>query len=238
MEQELIVNEGKNPIIEVDGAQYVRLPIHTHLITKDDDIIEVAKQYGAPQLCQEGDVLFISEKIVACSQGRAIPLKDIKPRKLATWLSGHVTKTPHGIGLGMPETMECALQEVGVLRILFAACISLIGKKIFRKKGWFYTFAGYRARSIDGPCPNTIPPYNQYVVLGPLNPDKVACQIKDAIGYDVCIVDINDLEGQILGTSSKKLNKDLYARILKDNPLGQDDQQTPMGIIRKVTVAE
>lgn len=234
MEKELKPNEGKNAIIEVDGQGYERLPIRTHLITDKDDIIEVAKQYGTPVLNQPGDVLFISEKIVACCQGRAIPLKDIKPRKLAYWLSDRVTKTPHGIGLGMPETMECALREVGVLRILFAAAVSVIGKKIFHKKGWFYDVAGYRARSIDGPCHNTIPPYNQYVVLGPLKPEKVAKDIKEAIGYDVCIVDINDLEGQILGASSTSLNKDLYARILKDNPLGQDDQQTPMGVIRKV----
>ena len=234
MEQELKPNEGKNGIIEVDGARYERLPIKTHLITNEDDIIDVAEKYGSPVLAKSGDVLFISEKIVACSQGRAIPLKDIKPRPLAYKLSNYVTKTPHGIGLGMPETMECALQEVGVLRILFAAAISVIGKKIFKKKGWFYNVAGYRARSIDGPCHNTIPPYNQYVVLGPLKPEKVAQQIKERIGYDVCIVDINDLEGQILGASSKNLDKDLYARILKDNPLGQDDQQTPMGIIRKV----
>ena len=181
-----------------------------------------------------GDVLFISEKCVACTQRRAIPLADIKPRKLAYKLSAHVTKTPHGIGLGMPETMEMALREVGSLRILFAAAISVIGKKIFRKKGWFYAVAGYRARSIDGPCHNTIPPYNHYVVLGPLKPDQVAKDIAARVGYDVAIVDINDLEGQILGASSKAVNKKLYARILKDNPLGQDDQQTPMGIIRRV----
>ena len=133
----------------------------------------------------------------------------------------------------MPETMEYALRECGVLRILFAAFVSVIGKKIFHKKGWFYKVAGYRARSIDGPCHNTIPPYNQCVVLGPLEPDKVASQIKERIGYDVIITDINDLEGQILGASSKAIDKKLYARILKDNPLGQDCQQTPMGIIRK-----
>lgn len=89
-------------------------------------------------------------------------------------------------------------------------------------------------RSIDGPCHNTIPPYNHYVVLGPVNPDQVARDIKARIGFETCIVDINDLEGQILGVSSKALDKHLYARILKDNPLGQDDQQTPMGIIRKL----
>ena len=231
---ELKANEGKNVIIEVDGVKYERLPIRTHLITEKDNIVDVAEQYGSPVLAQPGDVLFITEKIVACTQGRAIFLKDIHPRKLAVWLSDKVTKTPHGIGLGMPETMECALQEVGVLRILFAAAVSVVGKKIFKKKGWFYNVAGYRARSIDGPCHNTIPPLNQCVVLGPLEPEKVAKQIKERIGYDVLITDINDLEGQILGASSKELDKKLYARILKDNPLGQDCQQTPMGIIRKL----
>ena len=207
MEQELHPNAGKNDIIEVDGVRYQRLPIKTHLITDKDNILDVAEKYGKPVLSKPGDVLFISEKCVACTQRRAIPLADIKPRKLAYKLSAHVTKTPHGIGLG---------------------------KKIFRKKGWFYAVAGYRARSIDGPCHNTIPPYNHYVVLGPLKPDQVAKDIAARVGYDVAIVDINDLEGQILGASSKAVNKKLFARILKDNPLGQDDQQTPMGIIRRV----
>ena len=231
---DLTPNEGKKVIIEVDGVKYERLPIKTHLITDKDNIVDVAKQYGSPVLSQPGDVLFITEKIVACTQGRAIPLKDIKPRKLAYFLSNYVTKTPHGIGLGMPETMEYALRECGVLRILFAAAVSVIGKKLFKKKGWFYAVAGYRAESIDGPTKNTIPPYNECVVLGPLEPDKVAKEIKDAIGYDVLVTDINDLAGRILGASSKEIDKKLYARILKDNPLGQDRQQTPMGIIRKL----
>ena len=68
----------------------------------------------------------------------------------------------------MAVTMEYALRECGTLRILFAAFVSVIGKKVFRKKGWFYKVAGYKARSIDGPCHNTIPPYNHYVVLGPV----------------------------------------------------------------------
>ena len=42
------------------------------------------------------------------------------------------------------------------------------------------------------------------------------------------------LDGNILGVSDKSLDKALLVKILKDNPLGQDDQQTPMGIIRKV----
>ena len=234
MAEELRPNEGKQGLIQVDGVSYQRLPIKTKLVTDADDICDVAAEFGMPYLTEKDDVLFISEKCVACTQGRAIPLEDIKPRKLAYFLSNHVTKTSHGIGLGMPQTMEYALRECGTLRILFAALASVIGKKIFRKKGWFYVVAGYKARSIDGPTHNTIPPYNHYVVLGPLEPDKTAAKIAERIGHRAIIVDINDLEGQILGASDKSIDKKLYARILKDNPLGQDCQQTPMGVIRQV----
>ena len=109
-------NPGKNLIRAVDGVDYMRIPVKTHLITKDDDMADVVKKY--PQdLMREGDILFISEKAVACTQCRAIPMEDIKPRKLAVTLSRYVTKTPAGIGLGIPETMEMALQECGTLRI-------------------------------------------------------------------------------------------------------------------------
>lgn len=87
MEQELHPNAGKNDIIEVDGVRYQRLPIKTHLITDKDNILDVAEKYGKPVLSKPGDVLFISEKCVACTQRRAIPLADIKPRKLAYKLS-------------------------------------------------------------------------------------------------------------------------------------------------------
>ena len=30
------------------------------------------------------------------------------------------------------------------------------------------------------------------------------------------------------------MDRNLYVKILKDNPLGQDNQQTPMGVIRTV----
>lgn len=231
---ELTHNEGKNELIEVDGISYSRHPIKTHVITDKDNINDVCQTYAAPLMdAEKGDILFISEKCVACTQKRAIYMKDIHPRRLAVILSRFVTKTPHGIGLGIPETMEMALRECGTARILFAAVISAIGK-LLGKRGWFYMIAGEKASSIDGPCPNTIPPYNECVVLGPLNPDETASSIAKHIGHPVLIVDINDLGGNILGISEPGMNRDLYARILKDNPLGQSHECTPMGIIRKV----
>ena len=218
MEKTPVVNPGKNELIQVDGVQYRRLCIKTHVIKDGDSIPEAAMTYAAPHM-QEGDVLFITEKAVACTQKRAIPLKDIHPRPLARFLSKFVLKTPYGIGV--------------TLRILFAAAVSAIGK-LFGIRGWFYNIAGEKARAIDGPCDFTLPPYNEYVVLGPADPDKVAEEVSARTGHPTLITDINDLGGNILGRWPKDLPDELYIQILRDNPLGQQSEQTPMGIIRRV----
>jgi len=229
---ELFANDGKNAVINVDGKDYMRLPIKTHVVTENDKIADVAEQYAKEHM-QGEDILFISEKCVACSQKRAVPLTEIHPRPLAKLLCKFVYKSPYGIGLGIPETMEMALRECGTFRLLCAAFVSAIGKLLGRR-GWFYKVAGYRAESIDGPTPYTLPPYNKCVVLGPENPDKVAAEIAARIGFRVAIVDVNDLTGKILGASDDSLDRDLLPKILRDNPLGQSAQQTPMGIIREV----
>ncbi len=228
---DLRANEGKSLTLEKDNESYERLPRKTHVITAEDDICNVAEKY-AKEYIRPDDILFISEKAVACSQGRAIKLEDIKPRRLAVFLSKYVTKTKHGIGLGIPETMEMALRECGTLRILFAACVSVVGK-LFKQKGWFYIVAGRKAASIDGPTDGTIPPYNKCVVLGPKKPNDVAKAISERLGCYCIIVDINDLGGNILGISDKSLKKNELAALLRDNPLGQGHESTPMGIIRK-----
>lgn len=225
--------KAKKPEIEFNGERYLRIPVKTHVIRKSDRIVDVVKRYTKGKLAQ-GDVVFITEKAVAITQGRAFPVKDIKARPLAVTLSNYVTKTPAGIGLGIPQTMEMALRECGIPRILFAAAVSAVGK-LFGRKGDFYRIAGYKASSIDGPTPNTLPPYNRYVVLGPDKPDQVCAQVSGAIGKDVIIVDLNDLGGKILGRSSRSLDKERMFGILRDNPLGQCREQTPIGIIRKVS---
>ena len=224
-------NPGKQLLRTVDGVDYLRIPVKTHLITKDDNMADVVLKYPKDQM-QEGDILFISEKAVACTQSRAIPMEDIKPRKLAVTLSRYVTKTPAGIGLGIPETMEMALQECGTLRILFAAFCSVIGK-LLGQKGWFYIVAGPKARGIDGPTEGTIPPYDHYVVLTPADPMGTSKKLAQVLGHPVAIVDINDLGANILGFSEKEPSMAQLAKILGDNPLGQSSECTPMGIIRR-----
>lgn len=229
----LYVNFDRAEVIRADGRRYRRLCIKTPLLKREDNLSKVICDCAGPFL-QSGDILVISEKIVAITQGRAMPIKDVKPSRLARFLSRFVTKTPYGIGLAMPETMECALQECGRFRILMASAVGAMGK-LFHKKGWFYKVAGIQAAGIDGPCDVTIPPYNKWVVLSPENPDQVARELRDALGVagtEVAIIDYNDLGGEILGWSSPEMDLELLKKTLADNPLGQGDDQTPVGIVR------
>ena len=226
----------KQKTISARGVSWERIPVKTRLILKGDDLLEAIKDglEEADVSPLRDDIIFVSEKAVGASQGRYYLMDDgsLKPRRLATLLSRFVTKTPGGIGLGIPETMECALRECGTPRILFAAIVSVFGKLIGRK-GDFYRIAGTKARSIDGPTSGTIPPFNNAVSLAPENPNGVSGTIAERFDCRAAVVDVNDLGGNILGTFPPDLDKDLLIEILSDNPLGQGTASTPVGIIRK-----
>ena len=93
--------------------------------------------------------------------------------------------------------------------------------------------AGPKARGIDGPTEGTIPPYDHYVVLTPADPMGTSKKLAKALGYPVAIVDINDLGANILGYSEGQYGMDFLAKTLGDNPLGQGEECTPMGILRR-----
>ena len=226
-------NDGKALSVTIDAGTFKRIPIRTRVVMPGDDLDAVVSEY-AQGVVEPGDILFVTEKIVAITQGRSYALDEIQPRSLARFLSRYVTKTSYGIGLGMPETMEMALRECGTPRILFAATVSAV-TKLFGRRGDFYRIAGDRARAIDGPTDGTIPPYDNAVVLGPIEPDAVSVRIKHLLGdvAEVAVVDINDIGGNILGSTLDKAGEQRLVRILADNPLGQGTQSTPMGVIRK-----
>lgn len=227
----LTPNKNKNLIISVDGVEYSRLPVKTHVILAKDDLKTVLSQYLKP-LLQTGDMIFVSEKIVAITQGRSYPIKDIKPSFLAKILVKFVHKTPCGIGIGSPWTMELAVREVGLIKIILAALVAVITKP-FGIKGMFYRIAGKEVAAIDGPCDYTLPPYNHYAKLGPKNPTAVAEFLKGKIGYDVVIIDANDIGVSVLGKSNKNISDDWAQKVFRDNPLGQTDEQTPLCIVRR-----
>ncbi|CCY20234.1 f420-0:Gamma-glutamyl ligase superfamily [Eubacterium sp. CAG:786] len=233
MEMPFQPNEGKNLEIDTDYGRYARYPVKTHVITKDDVLEDVLDKY-AKDYVQPGDTIIMSEKIVAISQGRAFPIEEIKVSRLAKILSHFVVKTNYGIGLGMPETMELCIREVGRVKVLWAAFCAAIGK-LFGKHGVFYNICGMKARAIDGPCEYTLPPYNHYAKMAPDKPDEVAQRLTRHMGVDVVIIDANDIGANVLGKPRKDMPDEFPIQVFKDNPLDQCSQQTPIAIVRKVS---
>ena len=233
MEMPFQPNEGKNLEIDTDYGRYARYPVKTHVITKDDVLEDVLDKY-AKDYVQPGDTIIMSEKIVAISQGRAFPIDEIKVSRLAKILSHFVVKTNYGIGLGMPETMELCIREVGRVKVLWAAFCAAIGK-LFGKHGVFYNICGMKARAIDGPCEYTLPPYNHYAKMAPDKPDEVAQRLTRHMGVYVVIIDANDIGANVLGKPRKDMPDEFPIQVFKDNPLDQCSQQTPIAIVRKVS---
>ena len=218
----------RNPIIEVNGTSYRRIPIRTHHVTDEDDIVELCERYTSG-IRQPGDVVFISEKVCAVTQGRAIPTSRIRVGLLARVLWRCVRKVPYGIGLRSPHTMQCAIDECGAGRILLAAIAGGLTRALGRR-GDFYRIAGMQAATID--AAGTSPMQPDCVILGPLEPEGLARRIRERTGLAAAIVDVNDIGGSwVLGSAGVDDPKRIEA-ILKDNPLGQKDEQTPLGLIR------
>lgn len=226
-------NAGKKLVVETDWGKFARYPVKTHVIMKGDDLKEVLDKYVRPFLV-DGDIIFMSEKIVAISQGRAWDIDEIKPGRWARFLVKFVSDSPYGIGLGSVYTMELAIRDIGLPKMLLG-CVCAALTKPFGIKGVFYNVVGPKARAIDGPCDCTIPPYNHYAKLCPAEPDKVAKELSEHIGHDVVIIDANDLGVQILGNSSDNITLKMARQMFCDNPLDQSAQQTPIAIARNVT---
>ncbi|MDR0222301.1 MAG: coenzyme F420-0:L-glutamate ligase [Oscillospiraceae bacterium] len=231
MEMPFQPNAGKPLTIETDFGVYARYPIRTHVIMKEDVPEDVLDKYAREYL-KEGDALLVSEKIIAIMQGRAFPVDEIKPSRLAKFLCKFVYKPDYGIGIGSPATMELCVREVGRVKIVFAAIIAGICK-LFGKRGVFYKICGMKARAIDGPCDYTIPPYNAYAKMAPDKPRETAVRLAKHIGCDVIIIDANDIAATVLGKSRKDLPDAFGEQVFRDNPLDQCDQQTPIAIVRK-----
>ncbi|MDR1754427.1 MAG: coenzyme F420-0:L-glutamate ligase [Eubacterium sp.] len=225
-------NNNKNLEITTDSGVFARYPVKTHVIMKEDDPFEVVDKYVRRYL-EKGDVLFISEKIIAIMQGRAFKVSEIKVSLLARILVKFVYKPDYGIGIGSPATMELCIRSVGRLKILFAAVCSGICK-LFGKRGVFYKICGPAARAIDGPCEYTLPPYNEYAKMAPDKPFEMAEKLANHLGNDVVIIDANDIGVNVLGKYPISITDRFCEQVFKDNPLDQCDQQTPLCIVREV----
>lgn len=203
------------------------LPVPTHLLTHLDDPISVVKRYVAPH-AQPGDIVTLGETPVAIMQGRFRHPTDVKPGWLAKRLCYYFMPTS---SLATACGMQTLVDLVGPFRVLSAFVLGAIAKKVLGKPGMFYQLAGEQARLIDD-VTGTLPPYDQFIVLGPDHPQQVVNQIQKETGLAAAIVDVNDLKAVKILAATPGVTLPLIEQALVSNPAGNADEQTPLVLIR------
>jgi hypothetical protein len=229
MDSNLLANKPR----DVEGVTYERYPVKTHLIHIKEELNPIIEKYVVPHI-KPGDWIAMSEKFVTISQGRVVHESVIKPGRLAKLIVRGVTKYQHDIGYSHPRKMQVAIMQAGWFRMLFAMILGGLSRLILRRRGDFWRIAGHGVSEIDGFNPHAMAPFNEFAMLGPGDPSGTAQAIEDKYGIPTAIIDGNNINVEILGTSKGlPVDKATARLILLDNPMGQDDEMTPVILVRK-----
>jgi hypothetical protein len=209
------------------GRAQVRA-VRTHLLGPFDDPTEVVRRYALDQT-RPGDIVTIGESPLAVMQGR---FRD--PRMVdARWAATRLAQFMDGeASLGTAGGMQALIDEHGALRIFGAMAGGAVGKALGRD-GWFYRLAGPQARLIDD-LPGNLPPYDNFVVVGPERADDVCTAISAGTGLAAAVVDANDLGKVDVVGASADVPHELVRSALAANPAGNAHETTPIVIIRPV----
>ncbi len=203
-----------------------KIPIRTHVITEKDDIVDVVFKYTG-EIAGPGDVIAVAETVVAITQGRAILPETVRPGTLAKFLCRFPGKDG---SLATPQAMHLAITETGVPRIFLGVAAAAAGK-IAGRKGDFYRVAGRHLTLIDDVA-GTMWPFQRHIILGPKTPQEVVDRIKDATGAEAVVTDVNDIGNVDILAASNGIDGKALIKELEDNPFGNDDQQTPIVVLK------
>ena len=230
---EFRANDGKNVEIQAMGRTWARHAIQTHFVTVGESYIDLMERYVKP-VYQEGDILSMSEKVIAICQKRVVTEDELKPGFWAKVLSRFVHQTSAGPGMGLPIKMQFAINVCGLPKILWAAFRAAIDK-LRGVHGTFYRIAGLEVSGLDGFYGEDIPEYEHMGVRIPENPAGVCDEIYEKTGIVSMVVDANDLNVEMLGHCSQlKESDEELLDLIRDNPAGQDRQLTPFVLIRPI----
>jgi len=209
----------------VDGGGEV-FPIRTHLLTQLDDPVEVVRRYVMPH-AKKGDVITMGETPLALIQGRFRHPTEVKPGWVARRVCYFFMPTS---SLATACGLQTLVDIVGPARV-FAAFVGGAIARIFGYRGGFYQLAGEQARLIDD-VTGTLPPYDQFIVLGPDDPRGVVDRIRRETGLEAAIVDVNDLKAVKILAATSDLPVQFVERALRSNPAGNADERTPLVLLR------
>ncbi len=203
------------------------LPIRTHLLTHLDDPVEIVNRYVKP-FAQPGDIVTIGETPIAIMQNRFRHPTDIQPGWVAKRICYYFLPTS---SLATACGMQALVDVSGARRVLFAFVLGSLARVLLGKRGVFYQLAGEQARLIDD-VTGTLPPYDQFIVLGPIQPQAVVNRIEKETGLAAAIVDVNDLKAVKILAATSGVSFPFLEQALISNPAGNADEQTPLVLIR------
>lgn len=203
------------------------LPIPTHLLTHLDTPVDVIKRYVSAH-AQPGDIVTLGETPLAIMQGRWRHPSTVTPGWLARRLCYYFLPTS---SLATACGMQTLVDIVGAWRVALAFLGGAFMKAVLRRGGGFYQLAGEQARLIDD-VTGTLPPYDQFIVLGPESPQAVVDEIYQVTGLNAAIVDVNDLRAVKIVASTAGVDLAVLTQALLNNPAGNADEQTPLVLVR------
>jgi hypothetical protein len=200
--------------------------IPSPLLTDRDDIVDVIDRLTR-DIRQPGDTVTVAESVVAITQGHYFRPQDVKPGYWARRLCYFV---PSKGSLSSRHGFQAAMTQVGTAKMVIAFFIGFLAKLV-GKNGVFYTLAGSPPTLIDD-VTGTMPPFDKYIVAGPIDPERVVARIKERTGLEAAIVDANDLKRALVLAWTPGLDPAEVSRMLLDNPFGNAAEQTPIVLLR------
>ena len=205
------------------------IPVHTRILTNKDNIVDAILEYAGDQITDR-DIVCSAESVVAITQNRYVRPEELK----ICWQARLMNRFVPGEGsMASVYGMQAAMNEEGKWNMLYSFILGAVSK-LFGKPGVFY--ARCRQASLIDDVTGTMPPFDKCLVYGPANTNQVCEEIKKATGaYGAVIADVNDLKRAAVLGRSKGLNPEEIAKILIDNPFGNDNQKTPIVIIKNFT---
>lgn len=205
------------------------IPVHTRILTNKDNIVDAILEYAGDQITDR-DIVCSAESVVAITQNRYVRPEELK----ICWQARLMNRFVPGEGsMASIYGMQAAMNEEGKWNMLYSFILGAVSK-LFGKPGVFY--ARCRQASLIDDVTGTMPPFDKCLVYGPANTNQVCEEIKKATGsYGAVIADVNDLKRAAVLGRSKGINPEEIAKILIDNPFGNDNQKTPIVIIKNFT---
>ncbi len=225
---------------QIADRAFLRTPVRTRKVMFGEDLAGVIEQYAAGQLTPS-TIICLSEKFVTICQNNVRHISTVKDRALARLIVRYVTKHRNDIGYSHPKKMQVAIELAGYPRILAATLIGGLTRLVLRRRGDFYRIAGHRIAEIDGFNPDAMKPFDEYAMLPPLRPDPTCDEVAARFGCGCYIIDGNNINVEVIGMSRNLrdlgVDKALARALMLDNPMGQNDELTPIFLLLETDAA-